>query len=328
MGVRWMQYNIMVILHEIIQEKCKINFEVHVENQKEGVIITKEDLKIKLDEWIRVQRLDEYSKNTIRDYKHGVEIFMNFIKSDNFEFNKDLMLDYKEFLQKEYALTSRNKYIVIINKFLKYIKCDDCTLKKFKTQRKTSIDDPIWEQEHQRMLRWAKKLGMEDMYWIMEAFAYAGIRVEELKFFTVENVTESNYITGYNKEKERTIILTNALRRGLIDYCKRNNIESGYIFISTSTKAKLGAMWDKSTIWRRLKKIARAAKINPKKIHAHAWRHLFAKKAKENGIDLDELQDILGHSDIKTTAIYTQTSNREKKAKMEKIRYGSREKID
>ena len=231
------------------------------------------------------------------------------------------MLDYKEFLQENYALKSRNKYIVIINKFLKYVSCEDCTLKKFKTQIKTSIDDPIWEQEHQRMLRWAKKLGMEDMYWIMEAFAYAGIRVEELKFFTVENVTEGNYITGFNKEKERTIILTNALRRGLIDYCKRKNIKTGYIFISP---VKEGKMLDKSTIWRRLKKIAKSAKINPKKIHAHAWRHLFAKKAKENGIDLDELRDILGHSDIKTTAIYTQTSNREKKAKMEKIKYGGR----
>lgn len=81
-------------------------------------------------------------------------------------------------------------------------------------------------------------------------------------------------------------------------------------------------MWNNSTIWRRLKRIAKAAKINPDKIHPHAWRHLFAKKAKEAGIDLDELQDILGHADIKTTAIYTQTSNREKKAKIEKIRYG------
>ena len=62
-------------------------------------------------------------------------------------------------------------------------------------------------------------------------------------------------------------------------------------------------MLNSSTIWRRLKKIAKAAKINPDKIHPHAWRHLFAKKAKEAGIDLDELQDIFGHSDIKTTAI-------------------------
>lgn len=281
--------------------------------------MTKNEIKVKLDEWINQQRLDEYSKKTLVDYRHGVDLFIQWIKEDDFTINKDLTLDYKEYLEKEFALNSRNKYIVELNKFLKYIGYKDCTLKKFKTQRKTSIDDPIWDQEHKRMLRWAKKLDMEDMYWIMESFALAGMRVEELKFFTVEKITESNFIKVFNKGKERTIILTNELRRGRIDYCKRKNITSGYIFISP---VKPNQMLNNSTIWRRLKKIAKAAKINPNKIHPHAWRHLFAKKAKEIGIDLDELQDIFGHADIKTTSIYTMTSNREKKAKMEKIKYG------
>lgn len=284
--------------------------------------MTKEDIKEKLDEWINQQRLDEYAKKTLIDYRHGAELFIDWIKTDSFIINKNLMLDYKDFLTEKYSLNSRNKYIIEINKFLKYLGFKDCTLKKFKTQRKTSIDDPIWEQEHKRMLRWAKKLDMEEMYFILEIFAYTGCRVDELKFFTVESL-DSNYIKKvYNKGKERTIILRNDLKRDLKNYCKRKGITSGHIFVSTSIKAKKGAMWNNSTIWRRLKRIAKAAKINPDKIHPHAWRHLFAKKAKEAGIDLDELQDILGHADIKTTAIYTQTSNREKKAKIEKIRYG------
>lgn len=284
--------------------------------------MTKEEIKEKLDEWINQQRLDEYAKKTLIDYRHGAELFIDWIKTDSFIINKNLMLDYKDFLTEKYSLNSRNKYIIEINKFLKYLGFKDCTLKKFKTQRKTSIDDPIWEQEHKRMLRWAKKLDMEEMYFILEIFAYTGCRVDELRFFTVESL-DSNYIKKvYNKGKERTIILRNDLKRDLKNYCKRKGITSGHIFVSTSIKAKKGAMWNNSTIWRRLKRIAKAAKINPDKIHPHAWRHLFAKKAKEAGIDLDELQDILGHADIKTTAIYTQTSNREKKAKIEKIKYG------
>lgn len=284
--------------------------------------MTKDEIKAKLDDWINQQRLDEYATKTLIDYRHGVDLFISWIKDDPFIINKNLMLDYKDYLREKFALNSRNKYIVEVNKFLKYCGYSDCILKKFKTQRKTSIDDPIWEQEHKRMLRWAKKLEMEDMYFILEIFAYTGCRVDELKFFTVESL-DSNYIKKvYNKGKERTIIVRNDLKRALKDYCKRMEIKTGYIFISTSSKAKEGAMLDNSTIWRRLKRIAKAAKINPDKIHPHAWRHLFAKKAKEAGIDLDELQDILGHADIKTTAIYTQTSNREKKAKIEKIKYG------
>ena len=80
-------------------------------------------------------------------------------------------------------------------------------------------------------------------------------------------------------------------------------------------------MVNQSTIWRWLKKIAKKAKINAKKMHPHAWRHLFAKQCKANGIDLDELADILGHKNLNTTAIYTKTSMKEKKNKLERIRY-------
>lgn len=280
--------------------------------------MTKKELQNELDNFIDSERLDEKSKRTIGDYRNAVNKLIDFLP-DEFEINKSLMIDFKEQLtEKGFKVKSKNKYIVIVNKFLKYLKLNDCTLKKFKEQQKTSIDDPIWEQEHKRMLRWAKKLDMMDMYFIIKIFAHTGARIDELKYFTVESL-DSNFIKGaYNKGKERTLIMTNELKRELKNYCKENKINSGYIFISP---VKKGKMLNNSTIWRRLKKISKQAKINPNKIHPHAWRHLFAKKCKENGIDLDELRDILGHNDIKTTAIYTMTSNKEKKNKLERIRY-------
>lgn len=280
--------------------------------------MTKEEIKKELDNFIDSERLDEKSKRTIGDYRNAVNKLIDFLPNE-FEINKSLMIDFKENLtEKGFKVKSKNKYIVIVNKFLKYLKLNDCTLKKFKEQQKTSIDDPIWEQEHKRMLRWAKKLNMMDMFFIIKIFAHTGARIDELKYFTVESL-ESNFIKGaYNKGKERTLIMTNELKRELKNYCKEQEIKNGYIFVSPK---KDGQMLNNSTIWRRLKKIAKSAKINPDKIHPHAWRHLFAKKCKENGIDLDELRDILGHNDIKTTAIYTMTSNKEKKNKLERIKY-------
>lgn len=277
--------------------------------------MTKEEIKKKLDDFINNERLDEKSKRTLVDYRNDVNKLIGFLP-DEFEITKDLLLDFKEHLnKKKYAVKSKNKYIVVINKFIKYLGYD-YGLKKFKEQEKSSIDDPIWEQEHKRMLRWAKKLEMMDMYLIIKTFANSGARADELKYFTVEALS-SNFIKGaYNKGKERTLILTNELKRDLKTYCKEHKIKSGFIFISPVIEGK---MLDSSTVWRRLKKIARCAKINPNKIHPHAWRHLFAKKCKEIGIDLDELADILGHNDIRTTAIYTKTSNREKKEKLEKL---------
>lgn len=278
--------------------------------------MTKKEIKQKLEDFIESEKLDEKSTKTLIDYRNDINKFIDFL-SDNFEITKSLMIDFKTHLtEKGFAIKSKNKYIVVVNKFITFLGFKDCKVKKFKEQEKSSIDDPIWEQEHKRMLRWSKKLEMLDMYYIIKVFATSGARIDELKYFTVENL-ESNFIKGaYNKGKERTLIMTNELRRDLKNYCKSRRIKSGFIFISP---VKEGKMLNNSTIWRRLKKIAKCAKINPDKIHPHAWRHLFAKKCKEIGIDLDELADIMGHNDIKTTAIYTKTSNREKKEKLERL---------
>ena len=218
--------------------------------------MTKDEIKVKVNDFINAERLDEKSKRTLVDYRNDINKLVNFLPNE-FEINKDLMLDFKEYLnQKGYKVKSKNKYVVVINKFIKFLGYD-CTLKKYKEQEKASIDDPIWEQEHKRMLRWAKKLNRMDMYYIIKTFANSGARVDELKYFTVESLN-SNYIKGaYNKGKERTLILTNELKRELKLYCKDKKIKTGYIFVSTSPKAKDGAMWDNSTIWRNLKKIAR-----------------------------------------------------------------------
>lgn len=78
----------------------------------------------------------------------------------------------------------------------------------------------------------------------------------------------------------------------------------------------------KSTIWRRMKKIAGAAKVRKNKVHAHSFRHLFAKVFLEeyNG-SIAELADILGHNSLETTRIYAKTTDEEKRRKLERIKF-------
>lgn len=283
--------------------------------------MTKEDLQSKLDEFIENQELEELANKTLISYRNAVNKFISFLP-DNFEINKKLVMDWKKNLEeKKFALKSRNQFIVVVNKFLIYLGYKDCCVKQFEEQEKSSLEDYIEPQEHKRMLRWAKQLENIEAYYIMKVFANSGARISELKYFTVENL-DSNYIKGaYNKKKERTLIMTNELRRELKHYCKDNKIKTGYIFRSPDPKLKddPNKMVNPSTVWRWLKKISKKAKINSNKIHAHAWRHLFAKQCKANGIDLDELADILGHKNLNTTAIYTKTSMKEKKEKLEKL---------
>lgn len=279
-------------------------------------MITKSELKEKLEEFIAKHEDEEYESKTTKDYKIAINKFIDYLADEDIEITKKLLRDYKSYLKEKFSTATVNKYIIVLNKFMKFLGYNDLTLIKIKVQQKTSIDDPIWEQEHKRMLKWAKKLNMYDMYLIMKCFAFTGIRVIELKEFKVENI--DNYIEVYNKSKVRKIILRDDLKRELKRYCKENNIKSGYIFRSPVNKDK---MLNPSTIWRRLKKIAGAARVNKNKIHPHAWRHLFAKKFIASGGTIDELADILGHSKIETTRIYTMTSNKEKKQKLENMKF-------
>ena len=151
----------------------------------------------------------------------------------------------------------------------------------------------------------------------MKVLAMTGIRISELKYFTVENL-KSNYIVAFNKGKERNIIVRQDLARELRKYCREHKINKGYIFIGEKKDSMICA----STIWRQMKKVAGAARVNKKKVHAHSFRHLFAQVfLNEYNNNIIELADILGHNSLETTRLYTRSSNSQKKEKLEKLSF-------
>ena len=184
-------------------------------------------------------------------------------------------------------------------------------------QVKTSNNEVLTIADYKRLLRFAKRKNNMQLYYIIKVLAMTGIRISELKYFTVENIKE-NYIDGFNKGKERKIILRQDLARELRKYARDNNIKTGYIFRG----AKKGCMPNKATIWKQLKKTAGAARVNKKKVHAHSFRHLFAQIFLESYPGaITELADILGHNSLETTRLYTRTSNKQKKSKMEQMSF-------
>lgn len=282
--------------------------------------MNKQELLIKLDEWILEQKYQEYSEKTLKDYRANVLKFINWLSNDE-PITKDTTMAYKKYLYEldpKPSINSINTWIIELNKFLKWLDLPDLTIKKLKQQSKTSNEQNLTLADYKRLLRFAKRLGYMDIYYLMKVLAMTGIRIGEIEYFTVENLN-SNYIRVFNKGKERNIILRQDLTRELRKYCRENNIKSGYIFTASEDKEKLIVF---STAWRKMKRISSAAKVNKKKIHAHSFRHFFAQvfldRYPDNVLDL---ADILGHNDLKTTREYTKTSNEQKRSKLEKMQF-------
>ncbi len=278
--------------------------------------------KAKLEEhqkkFIIARRYEERAKSTTDKYDRITLLFLSTIP-DNSPITKDTALNFKQYLVDLNHITSTiNNYITIMNSLLIYAKLKTLVIKKIKVQQKSSLKNILEPIDYKRLLRWSKNKSFTESYMIMKVFAETGARVAELKFFTVESLADSNYINVSNKGKERNLIIRNDLRRELKKYCTKNKIESGYIFRGRKNTDKPAC---EVTIWREMKEVAGLAKVAKKKVHAHSFRHLFALRWIDLGYNITDLADVLGHNDIKTTAIYTKTTDEMKKKKIEQMRY-------
>ena len=267
--------------------------------------MNKKELLCRLDEWIEEQKYQEYSENTLKQYKANVLKFLNWLEDEDKAVTKDVTMKYKTYLlnlNPKPKTSSINTWIIELNKYFKWLGLNDLTLLKINSQIKTSNEEVLTIQDYKRLLRFAKRKDNLKIYYIMKVLAMTGIRISELNFFTVESI-KSNYIQAFNKGKERYIIVRQDLSRELRKYCRENKIKTGPIFKGEKQEKIIA-----STIWRQMKKIAGAARVNKKKVHAHSFRHLFAIVfLNEFNDSITELADILGHNSLETTRVYTRT---------------------
>ena len=284
----------------------------------------KKDLISNLEEWLLELKYEEKADNTLKQYKTSVMKFIDWLPDDGKPITKDTTMDFKKYLRTiTQSPKSMNVWVVGLNKYLKWLGLNDLTIKKVKMQQQSSNEEVLTETDFKRLLRMAKANGYEQLYYIIKTLGMTGCRIDELKFFTVENLeqTPEKNIKAFNKGKDRELVVTQELSRELKHYYKSKGIEQGYIFLSNDPNCK-GKMPNKSTIHRQMKKVAGMARIKLSKVHSHNFRHYFAQRfLDEYPEDVLDLADLLGHNDLKTTRIYTKTSGKQKRIKIEKIKF-------
>lgn len=256
----------------------------------------------------------EYAPATIEKYMQVVSAFYNALSDQ--QISKEAILSYKKQLLSEHAATSVNGMLAALNNFFDFLDWQDCKVKPVKIQHFSCRDESkeLTREEYHHLLRTATANGQIRLCCLLETICSTGIRVSEVQYITVEAL-RSGRAEVRNKGKVRVIFLPKALCEKLKAYCCKHKIESGAVFVTRN-----GKPIDRSNIWAMMKRLAVKAGVEATKVFPHNLRHLFARLFYEQHHDLDHLAVILGHSNINTTRIYTQTSETEYQRQVEMMR--------
>lgn len=259
------------------------------------------------------------SKNTLNAYAADLKKFTEFLTLSNFNLNKISRSDIESFIlqlkAKGLKPTSIYRIIAAIKSFYKYLvthgHLDNNPVKIVKFPKLwEKIPEVLSISEVSSLLENTKTdtvYSMRDKA-ILELLYATGMRVSEVTDLKVNDIDlDLGIVRCYGKgQKERILPLGKKVCYALSKYLessrnllgKKNKI-SDSLFLNKS-----GKKLSRQSIWKIIKKYIRKAGIK-KEVSPHTLRHSFATHLLERGADLRIVQELLGHSDISTTQIYT-----------------------
>ncbi|OGE74298.1 MAG: hypothetical protein A3I07_04490 [Candidatus Doudnabacteria bacterium RIFCSPLOWO2_02_FULL_42_9] len=291
-------------------------------------------------EYLEIER--NRSKLTLRNYDHYLKRFVDFCASrgvnDPEDVDLELVRSFRLFLNrmtakdKNLKIITQNYHLIALRSFLKYLARRDVkslTAEKIelpKTPGRTveflDIDDverliKSTDEEKSKLTRLRDRA-------ILEMLFSTGLRISELVSIKKDglNLKRGEFAVRGKGDKMRLVFLSHKAIESLNQYLKERKDNSKALFIRHDAKESVDKQMEsmsESASWRTgltprsiqriIKKYAKLAGIT-KKITPHTLRHSFATDLLTNGADLRSVQELLGHSSISTTQIYTHLTNK------------------
>ncbi len=287
--------------------------------------------------------LDNLSKKYLQDFKLYLAVEKNFSKHTTKAYYSDLLSyllwldelncanvnfskirEYLHFIQKfEYKKTTIARKIASIRTFYKYLYrekiIDTNPAININTPKKPkSLPKFLTSNEVEKILNGIKidtPAGFRNRV-ILELLWATGMRVSELSGLNFGSLNlENNEITVFGKgSKERIVLISDRAKIYLKRYIEsaRSLVAKGFRLepITESTPVFInntGYRLQDKTIRNVINEVVNTIEL-PKKVNPHMFRHSFATRLIENGADLRIVQELLGHSSISNTQIYTHVS--------------------
>lgn len=298
------------------------------------------ELKKQFLEHLEIER--NRSQLTLRNYDHYLSRFLEFAQKNGTRSPEKISLDLvrkfrlglnrmKDERGQDLKLITQNYHVIALRSFLKYLaKRDVKTLpaEKLELAKTPSRQVQFLENDEIERLIDAASSGKNKLVAardraILEVLFSTGLRVSELAALKKTKISlgKNEFSVKGKGDKIRVVFLSDDALDALDTYLKLRKDKSPSLFIphkqKKSVKKQIEEMDEKEssgltprTIQRIIKKYAHRAGIT-KDITPHTLRHSFATNLLTHGADIRAVQEMLGHSSITTTQIYTHVTNRQ-----------------
>lgn len=275
------------------------------------------DFEDNMEDYILEMDIQSYSSNTLRTYKSILNNFHKFLlKQKKVNSPKAILRSFKKYLQylkRDKNVSQNYLYLVtvVLKKFFEFSELDITdeikAPKRTKSLPKSLNEQEVYDLIHakddeydpvktnpQNITRLRNKLILTLLY-------STGLRVSELiklKITAIDEEERTIRVRGKG-EKDRLVIFDENTLNLIHEYLSKRNSDSEYIFVS-----QRGNTLTSRYIQLMIKEYANEADIT-KKVTPHVLRHSFATHLLKNGVDIRAIQQLLGHSNLSTTQIYT-----------------------
>lgn len=245
------------------------------------------------------------SANTMKAYENAIMRYYRYFDL----LSPTNLLRYQTLLVVHYSPQTANLSVIGINKYLTFLGKPEWRLPVQRIQHCGFLENVITLGEYQQMLDFTSRICATKYYCIIRTLALTGARVGELKQFRIEHIRQGYLDIVSKGYKMRRIYLPDPLCRDLQQWCESEHRDQGPLFLG-----RKGKPMTERGIAKALEMVARACGINPKVVHPHSFRHMFAKNFISRKCDLALLADILGHESLETTKIYLRCTSEEQKS--------------
>ena len=208
-----------------------------------------------------------YAKATRSKYRTDLQQFMNFLLGK--PASDEACLKYRDYLQRNYKVSSTNSKIAAINAFFRFAGWDQ-QITPLEPERRVlpPLGEELTVAEYRQLLKEAKRENNMRLYYLMQVLSSTKISISEHKYVTVEAVDQGYMIIPRGK-KSRAVFIPDKLRKDLLLYCKKAKIRSGSVFVNWN-----GTPLDRSNVHKYLKRLCPGAGVDPKKVTPRNLTHV------------------------------------------------------